>query len=397
MIRFRALVAGLVLAAAVSTAPMASAEPARPAGPIVVAQADDVPFFLRLFQRREPQRRGPSVVVQPPPAPAAPRALRNPAKRSGGSTARVVAPPAPPPPDKNADARIVAVVGDSLAANLAKGLDVAFADTPELRIADESAGSSGLVRDDFKDWPQDLAALMAPPPAPPAVAAEAPPAGDAARRPDAVVVLMGMNDRQTIRIGETALEFREAAWETAYRARIRAVVAAGTSGGAPLYWVGLVPVGNRGLTADFAYLDEMIRQEVEAAGSTYVDVWNAFADDIGDFAASGPDLAGQVRRLRLADGIHFTTSGQRKLAFYAEQELRAWLGGAAAPLPEAPGTVEGLVMSLNDPTAGPDEALAGAVPGPAPREGTALYRLMVEGLPLEPVPGRIDDARRATN
>ncbi|ODN68728.1 hypothetical protein A6302_03960 [Methylobrevis pamukkalensis] len=56
---------------------------------------------------------------------------------------------------------MLTVIGDSLASHLARGLDVAFADTPDLRIETEISGASGLVRDDYLNWPETLAAFSA--------------------------------------------------------------------------------------------------------------------------------------------------------------------------------------------------------------------------------------------
>ncbi len=142
-----------------------------------------------------------------------------------------------------------------------------------------------------------------------------------------------------------------------------------------------------------AYLDEIEKRATVEGLGRYVDVWNAFAGENGDFSASGPDVTGQERQLRLKDGIGFTKSGARKLAFYVEQELRGWLAGGGATVAARPQTAAsgGLVLSLNEPEVGPDEGLAGASPPPAPKAGTPLYQLIVLGRPLKPRVGRVDD------
>ena len=58
------------------------------------------------------------------------------------------------------------------------------------------------------------------------------------------------------------------------------------------------------------------------AGATYVDTWEAFLDDRGQFAAYGPDVNGQFQKLRAGDGVHFTRPGARKLAHFVESEIR---------------------------------------------------------------------------
>ena len=72
-----------------------------------------------------------------------------------------------------------------------------------------------------------------------------------------------------------------------------------------------------------------MREAVEEKGLSFVDTWNGFADEEGRFVATGPSVSGQVVQLRGSDGINFTRAGQRKLAFFLEQELNDRLGGAA--------------------------------------------------------------------
>ena len=75
-------------------------------------------------------------------------------------------------------------------------------------------------------------------------------------------------------------------------------------------------------TSDISYLDELYSERAEKAGIVYVNVWDGFVDDQGRYAAQGPDFEGQTRRLRAADGVHFTKAGAVKLASYVDRDLR---------------------------------------------------------------------------
>jgi hypothetical protein len=353
---------------------------------VVVAQSDP-PFLMRLFgfRRQEPP---------PPPRDGGPKIFRvvpgerlpfdpgRPARsRSGqskpaqGSPKRikvptpevVIAPKAP-------DARRVLVIGDELAADLTRGLDVAFADTPGVRIDGAAVEGSGVGTDEPVVWARRLGERMS---------------GD--EPPDAVVMLIGLHDVAPISVDGAPAEFRTSKWEDVYRARVRAVMVAARSRNVPLFVVGLVPMADMDLTTDLAFLDEILREEAQSAFATYVNVWNEFADETGSFAASGPDVGGQVRQLRLKSGIGFTKSGSRKLAFYVEQEIRSWVDRGAPGLMQPVTSGDGLVMSLTDPEAGPGEDLVDTAAAPAPKDGTPLYDLVVKGRPLVPVAGRVDD------
>jgi hypothetical protein len=356
-----------LLAVSPFVAPNARAEDGR----IVLAQADDTPFFMRLFgfkKKEQPPRQSRGKVVKLGPGgritegPAG-----SPSKRSAPKPEVVIAP-------KNPDARRVLVIGDELAESLTRGLDVAFADMPGVRIEGAAVAGSGVASKQPVDWVGKLGEVMA-----------------GAQPADAVVVMMGLADIAPMSVDGVDAEFRSTKWEDVYRARFRALLVAARSRNVPVFVVGLVPMADVGLTTDVAYLDDLYRQEAQAAFVTYLNVWNEFADETGGYTASGTDIGGQSRQLRLKDGVGFTKSGSRKLAFYVEQEIRAWIerGAPGLVMPQTSG--DGLVMSLTDPEAGLDEDLVAPAAAAEPKDGTPLYRLVVLGLPLDPVAGRVDD------
>jgi len=297
----------------------------------------------------------------------------------------------PEPPPKDDDARVALVIGDSLATALGQGLDIAFADTPGLRIAVAANGASGLVRDDYFDWPAEVTDIVA--------------GGDA---PDALVVMLGINDNQDMTVGGTTLPRSGEAWEDAYRDRIGVLVEAARRENITVFWVGLAPMADTALSQAAAQEDELFRQEVPAAGGVFIDIWDAFAAPDGGYAQRGPTIEGQDARLRLDDGIHFTEAGARKIAFFLEDDMRLWLRTGAAPasagtaappitatVPEAlPGVLQiaGPVLSLTDPQQPDATELAGDAPvllDPT----SPLYRLLVLGEPVPTTPGRADDFR----
>jgi uncharacterized protein len=104
------------------------------------------------------------------------------------------------------------------------------------------------------------------------------------------------------------------------------------SKGVPVIWVGLPAIRGTKATSDISYLDELYRERAEKAGVTYVDIWDGFVDEDGDYAMQGPDFEGQTRRLRTADGVYFTKAGAVKLASYVDRELRRVMPSYVAPV-----------------------------------------------------------------
>lgn len=299
----------LALAAVALTLPLALAP--------VPAEAQQVirrcnGLFDCLFNRG-PQR------AEPAPQRRAP-ATRQPRQRSqqgraAPRTPRAAAPqPAPEPQvDKLDNAKAVLVVGDFLASGLADGLEEAYAASPGVRIVERTNGSSGFVRDDFYDWNAEIGPILD------------------ETKPDIVVVMMGSNDRQEIATGGRRLSPRSEPWTSEYRNRVKTFADAVAARDIPLIWTGLPPFKSTTMSSDMLVFNDIYKHAAEDAGGTFVDIWEGFVDENGNFVFNGPDVNGQTVQLRGSDGINLTRAARRKVAFYVEKPLNKILGGAADP------------------------------------------------------------------
>jgi hypothetical protein len=273
------------------------------------------------------------------------------------------------PPPKKTEAKdeqtgpttSIVVMGDDMADWLGYGLEDVFSDTPEIRVVRKNKLNSGLLRYDAKgdlDWWHVARDTLA------------------QEKADYVVMMLGIGDRQEIRVKDLAkeadtrakdqqakdqaakdpqttekkdgqkpaktsdtddgtpsaqrakktvspAEFRSEEWETIYSRRIDDTIAALKSKGVPVIWVGLPPLRGARSSSDAAYLNELYRARAERVGIKYVDVWDGFVDEAGRYSNYGPDYEGQVRRLRSSD--FFTKAGAIKLARYVEQELSRFM------------------------------------------------------------------------
>jgi len=271
-------------------------------------------------------------------------------------------------------------MGDAMADWLALGLEEAFSEKPEIGIVRKHRTESGLIRYDQRrdiEWPQiakeiiaadkpkfivmmvgnndrqsirekaPVARPVAPgaPKAPqaapaqqaqstaPAPQAAAPPPDPEQQSPEAQEAPEPTPTPEQIRAGALGpWDFHTEKWEAAYIRRIDATMAALKTAGVPVIWVGLPPQRNTKTSSDSAYLNEIYRSRAEKAGITYVDVWDGFVDESGRFAQQGPDYEGQTRRLRSGDGVFFTKFGARKLAHYVEREIQRHITNRAVPV-----------------------------------------------------------------
>jgi hypothetical protein len=249
------------------------------------------------------------------------------AQRPVPATKRRVRPARAPTPPKPAIAKTephvqIAVFGDSLADHLAKGLDDVFEDNADVAVIDRAKGDSGLVRQDVVDWPKVAQDYLQTNP-----------------KVRYALVMLGANDRQPIRDGDETVDPLTDRWRTLYRARVDALIKVFTDRKLPLVWVGLPPVQSESLSRDLAAINDIVRDSVTKAGATYVDIWPGFVDDRDRYATSGPDPEGQIAKLRTADGVHFTKAGGRKLAHFADVELKRLMGTAPAPADQPSATV----------------------------------------------------------
>ena len=295
------------------------------------------------------------------------------------------------------------VLGDAMADWLAYGLEDAYAEQPDMGVIRRHKTISGLIKyqpkGELADWATAAKGILA------------------TEKPDAIVVMLGLDDRVAMRepaadksdkssdkkdarakpdakpgakldggtdaakpddkAVDTELspevadappiiapekstcspnglyEFRSEGWVELYSKKIEEMIGVLKSKGVPVLWVGLPMVRGPKATADTLFLDSLYRDAAGKGGITYVDVWDGFVDEAGRFLQQGPDFEGQIRRLRSYDGVYFTKPGARKIAHYVEREINRLLAARSAPI------------ALPTEPAMPD---ANAVPGqPAPR------------------------------
>ena len=303
----------------------------------------------------------------------------------------------------------VDVLGDSLGIEAADGLTQAYAARPDVSVISKASDASGLTRPDYFDWPKT--------------------AGDLVKikdKLDFVVIMLGINDVQPMPDGAKNLDVMTDPWRDSYAKRIEAMVTPFHDAHVPVVWVGLPPMRSDGFNANVVKLNAMFKEHAEKAGAKYIDVWDAFADPSGQYAAFGPDVDGQNAKLRGGDGIHLTKAGSRKAAHFVESEIKRVLDKTKPPdeVSTLPPDIQQTANDINaqirletgagpktpetgesrapkKPPAGPILSLTArpASPGGALLGKTALAGLQSEvqakilrsGDPVDPRPGRADD------
>jgi hypothetical protein len=335
------------------------------------------------------------------PAPA-----RKPAAKPRKPAPQPVAAARPEKPKINPTTYMV-VFGDVLADFAGQGLDDMFSENPDVAVVRKVKAEGGLARSEPGDWPTFIRETL-----------------DGGQKATLAVVMMGANDRQAIKDKEESFDLLSDRWKDLYRQRIDEILRTFRERAIPVVWIGLPPMKNNKLTEDLVTMNEIYRESVQRAGGAYVDIWPGFVDEDNRYTSTGPDVDGEPARLRTNDGVLFTKAGARKIAHFADTEIKRILeakqSGAVAslprpgegqatstsieaaippppnpavpvPLPSKP--LVGPVLPLTKPDVAPGGTLASAPPKLTGDHAYPVQRAFRAGVAPSSRPGRADDFR----
>ncbi|GLQ56935.1 SGNH/GDSL hydrolase family protein [Devosia nitrariae] len=314
---------------------------------LCITAVDAAPAFAQaetlLLAQQEPRRRTLFDLLFGDPQPPQRQPVEQPrqtAPRQRTPTANL--PPPKPTVEKAEGATRLAVFGDSLAVDLAKALERLYVDDPNLIVLDQGVGSSGFVREDYFNWNAAINDEIA---------------KDSF---DLAVIIVGINDRQEMRANGQVLQPLSDTWTAAYQARITTFLNQLRAAGKPAIWIGLPPMSGSSYSTAISQISAIHRLASLSGGAEFVDVYERFLGEDGKYSAYGPDLNGQNVRIRKDDGIHFSSAGADKLAFFVSQSVRRFYREG------------GISIEVADPLAGTD---AGAMLRP-PLQGLGQIRLL---------------------
>lgn len=228
-----------------------------------------------------PQPLPPIPFVEPPPPPTSADFAATPATGDWPPGANGAATGQPP-------AKVtIAVMGDSLGDGMWGGLYRLKVRDKRFTFHRGAKNSVGFTGDDLTDMVD--AALAAGP-------------------VDAVVMMIGANDRRSFFVGtQSKALFRSKAWQELYAGRVANFMDKLQRHKLPTVWI-LLPV----MRADDASADARLINDIVANAAktrSYVKVlptWPMTVDEGGAYAAHFKDLKGVKRLMRANDGVHFT-------------------------------------------------------------------------------------------
>ena len=208
------------------------------------------------------------------------------------------------------DVKRVLIIGDQLAGGMGAGLARMVEGQGNIQIINRFNESSGLARPEIYDW-----------------AAAIPKMTDGKNIATAII-LMGLNDRRDIKLGDKVLKFGSTEWNALYQQRVDAVIDALVAQHIQVLWMGEPPMSDPALDADMQNLTSIVQSRVAAKGATFIDLRTPLLNAQGGYTDHGPDDTGADKRLREGDGVTFLRLGNNRLG----QIGLAALNSGAAPM-----------------------------------------------------------------
>lgn len=229
-----------------------------------------------------------AVAPVPAPAPAPAVAVQPPRLRPTGAQPVVLE-----PGDE------VFFVGDSLMQGVAPHLANTLLKRYNIKSINLSKQSTGLAYPGFFNWPQTVHETL-----------------EAHRNIRLMVIFLGPNDPWDMpeSRGKPFLRFKSEAWEALYRQRVRSIFEQARQFGTQVIWVGPPNMNGPKLSTAMQYLRELYRSEAQQYQQIYLSANDVFGYQAEEFSFYMTDDAGKKSKIRVDDGIHFTTSGQKLIA-----------------------------------------------------------------------------------
>jgi uncharacterized protein len=194
-------------------------------------------------------------------------------------------------------------IGDSLGDDLEYGIRHELQSTPGLKLIQRNKVSTGLSASWFYNWPDHLKSDLH------------------KYHPNLVVIMFGANDEQALAVDGASQPFGSAKWRSAYIARVQKIDRMVTKAGAYAFWVGLPIAAPKSYSQGLRALNAIYAQVATSTpGVTFQPMWRLLATKSGNYRG-GADVNNVQSALRIADGIHFTSTGELVIGTFVARQL----------------------------------------------------------------------------
>ncbi len=172
-------------------------------------------------------------------------------------------------------------------------------------VTTHAKSATGLARPDSYDWLAEIPKILKD------------------HQFSTAIVALGSNDCQNLaRSGDKALPYGTAEWDTAYRARVKAMLDLLCASVEQVVWLGLPPMRNAKFNGRVTALNKLLASEVaNAACARFLPVADKLADSKGHFTQI-VKVGKHKLRVREDDGVHLTQNGGRLISELLLESLK---------------------------------------------------------------------------
>ncbi len=197
----------------------------------------------------------------------------------------------------------VAVVGDSLGDGIWGGLARTLAKDKRIRVYRGAKNSIGFTGSNLTDMIDRALA-----------------AGET----QALVMMIGANDRRSIFVdGKSKALLRTPAWTELYRERVERFMDHAGRRNVPLVWILLPVMRAPDATEDARTVNHIVAEAAKSRPHVHlIETWSLTSDEKGNYLPHFKDLSGNVRAMRLGDGVHFEMPAYELFADHVLKKLK---------------------------------------------------------------------------
>lgn len=195
--------------------------------------------------------------------------------------------------------------GDSLMQGVAPHVQKNLQEKYDIKTVNLSKQSTGLSYPGFFDWPKTIEDTIT-----------------QNKQIKILVVFLGANDPWDMPnpAGGSYLKFESPEWEAVYRARMVKIVQTAKDHGVSVMWLSPPNMKKGTLNQQMVYLNQIMRDELNKHQVFFIDT-RSILGTTGDVYNEYLHQDGKAIKMRSADGIHFSTDGQKFIAQVIENHL----------------------------------------------------------------------------
>ncbi len=197
------------------------------------------------------------------------------------------------------------VLGDSLGNGVAKALVQALAKKKlKVSVFNDTSSKAGFARQYSGNLNKKILGLIGTP-------------------IHIAVIVVGKNDTKFIYHNRKRYKITpdSSEWEQIYEQRINKFLKNMKKRQIAVYWVSMPIMRNKKFNNTLQLLNDVYRKLCYRNRVKFINTWNGFTDQYGNYSPFASDVEGQIKKLREKDGVHFTPDGYMKLAHYITREI----------------------------------------------------------------------------